>query len=181
MIREERQLDEPLEGSLDRLGELLAPEPAAERAFVSQVMQRIDAAPAGVRRPNPFRRRLLYTAIGAAACIIVALALWRTMAIRHAPPEMVASGNESGVADSPLSASVSNAHPANGDTDSDPVVRTSTWSVVTENVVLEDDVPVRELLYREFERVEVLDDQGNAESHLVVPTKVMLLAREERY
>ncbi len=62
-----------------------------------------------------------------------------------------------------------------------PAVRKSTWSVVTEGVVLEGDMPVRKLLYREFERVEVLDSQGNPESSLIVPTKAMLLASDERY
>jgi hypothetical protein len=62
-----------------------------------------------------------------------------------------------------------------------PVVRTSTWSTVTENVVLERDVPVRKLVYREFERVELLDSQGNIKSHMIVPTKAMLVATREWY
>ncbi len=62
-----------------------------------------------------------------------------------------------------------------------PVVRTSTWSVVTESVVIEGDMPVRKLLYREFQRVDVFDAHGNSESRLIVPTKAMLLASDERY
>jgi hypothetical protein len=181
MTEEYRQFDEPLEESLDRLGGLLAPGSAEESNFVSRVMQKIEAAPAGVRRPAPFRRRLLYMAIGVAACLVVAIALWRTMAARQVPSEIVANRDESGNAGSFLSVPAQGTEAANSDTAAEPVMRTSTWSVVTESVVLEDDVPVRELLYREFERVEVLDDQGNVASHLVVPTKAMLLAREERY
>jgi len=62
-----------------------------------------------------------------------------------------------------------------------PVVRTSTWSTVSEDVVLERDVPVRKLFYREFERVELLDSRGNTESRLIVPTKAMLVASKEWY
>ena len=62
-----------------------------------------------------------------------------------------------------------------------PVVRRSTWSTVAESVVLERDVPVRKLLYSEFERVELLDAQGNTASRLIVPTKAMLVATKERY
>ena len=40
---------------------------------------------------------------------------------------------------------------------------------MAETVVLEGNVPVRKLLYREFERVELLDPQGNLESRLIVP------------
>ena len=60
-------------------------------------------------------------------------------------------------------------------------MRRSTWSTVTESVVLEGDVPVRKLLYSEFERVELLDAQGNTESRLIVPTKAMLVATKEQY
>jgi hypothetical protein len=66
-------------------------------------------------------------------------------------------------------------------TDAAPTVRRSTWSTVTEGVVLEHDVPVRKLLYSEFERVELLDARGNTESSLVVPTKAMLVASKEQY
>ena len=52
---------------------------------------------------------------------------------------------------------------------------------MSERVVLEGDVPVRKLLYQEFERVELLDAQGNTQSHLIVPTKAMLVAANERY
>jgi hypothetical protein len=46
---------------------------------------------------------------------------------------------------------------------------------------MENDVPVRKLLYREFERVELVDANGNTESQMVVPTKAMLLATKEHY
>jgi hypothetical protein len=134
-------------------------------------MQRINAAPASERRPSR-SRRLLYLAAGAAACLIVAIAVRGTIALRHAPQEAIANHQENGETNVPQSTT--------GPT-VEPVMRTSTWSVVTEDVVLEGDVPVRELLYREFQRIEVLDAEGNTESHLVVPTKVMLLASEEQY
>jgi hypothetical protein len=62
-----------------------------------------------------------------------------------------------------------------------PIVRRSTWSTVTEDVVMEREVPVRKLLYREFERVELVDAQGKIESRLIVPTKAMLVASKECY
>jgi len=166
---EPAESDERLEQALDRLGTLVAPESAAENAFVSRVMRRIHGATVESRRPNLVGRWLVRIAIGAAACLVVAAALWRTMADRP-PPVAVANNNQE-----------QRAAASSPPVEAAPVVRTSTWSTVSEDVVLERDVPVRKLFYREFERVELLDSRGNTESRLIVPTKAMLVASKEWY
>jgi hypothetical protein len=161
--------DQCLEQELDRLGEMVAPA-ASDTEFVSRVMRRIGDATATPRRS--YRTRLIARlAIMAAACVIAAIVFWRTGAAHH-PPIV-----------SPI---VDDRHQVTGPStapaaDPEPAVRTSTWSTVTESVVLENDVPVRKLLYREFERVELVDAQGNMEGQMVVPTKAMLLASKEQY
>ena len=170
MQPEQPQSDERLEQALDRLGKLVAPESVSDDDFVSRVMCRVRGTPADVRQPSRAGRWLVRAAIGAAACLIATLVLWTTIVARRAPLAVIANDRHEEATT-----------PASQPIESAPVVRTSTWSVVTEGVVLEGDIPVRKLLYREFERVEVLDSQGNPESSLVVPTKAMLVASEERY
>jgi hypothetical protein len=163
------QADECLEQALDRLGAMVAPA-ADENEFVSRVMRRIGDAPAVPRRR--YRARLLARlAIVGAASVIAAIVFWRTSAAHRSAPVAPVAENAHQVTDP------SPAPPAA----SSPAMRTSTWSTVTERVVLENDVPVRKLLYREFERVELVDAQGNMEGEMVVPTKAMLVASEELY
>jgi hypothetical protein len=179
-MRQEETQSEPaqsgqrLEEALDRLGTLVAPEPATGNDFAARVMQRIQVGAVEPRRPSRLGRRPIRLAIGAAACVVIALALWRTMLVHPSAPAIVAN-------DKQVERIVEKLAAADPPVEAAPMVRTSTWSVVTESVVLEGDVPVRKLLYREFERVEVLDAQGNTASRLIVPTKAMLLASEERY
>jgi hypothetical protein len=160
--------DERLEQALDRLGALLAPPADDETGFVSRVMQRIGDAPAPRRPQRP--QRLARLAVAVAACVIATVVLWRATAAHRPAPEIVTTNthdDKSAPADSPAVAAAA--------------MRTSTWSTVSESVVLENDVPVRKLLYREFERVELVDTQGKTEGQMVVPTKAMLVATKERY
>jgi hypothetical protein len=170
------QTDERLEQALDRLGRLVVPDSASANDFVSRVMQRIEAAGVESRRPNVFGRWLLRSAIGTAACLAAALALWRTAVLWRTSVDLhsprVVAGNDNQEA---------KARPVSPVAEVEPVLRTSTWSTVNESVVLEHDVPVRKLLYREFERVELLDSRGNSEGRLVVPTKAMLVVTKEQY
>jgi hypothetical protein len=161
--------EERVEQALDRLGELIVPESRSETDFVARVMQQVRAEAPSVRGPRPAGRRFVRIVAGAAVCLVVSLTLWRISA-RQSPRRIVTNVDHK-----------ENVAPARLSVEAAPAVRKSTWSVVTEGVVLEDDMPVRKLLYREFERVEVLDSQGNPESSLVVPTKAMLVAGEERY
>ncbi len=170
MKPEEMQSDEQLNAALDRLGSRVAPESAAASDFTARVMGRIGTAEVEVRRPRPRGRWLVRAGVGAAACLVISLLVWRSMAARHSPPPTIASDNRP----QQVAAASRPAEPA-------PTVRTSTWSIVTEGVVLEEDVPVRKLLYREFQQVEVLDSQGNSEGQMVVPTKAMLVAADEWY
>ncbi len=167
--REPSSSDEGIEQALDRLGELTAPPSAAsESDFVSRVMRQIGDAPS-LRRPRR-SQRLARLAIAVAACAIAALVFWPTAAAHRPAPDVVAAKAQN-------EASSPRGLPA----DASPAVRISTWSTITESVVLEQDVPVRKLLYREFERVELVDANGNTEGQMVVPTKAMLLATKERY
>jgi hypothetical protein len=163
------QGDEQMEQALDQLGKLVAPRTAAENDFVLRVMHRIQSASMELRKPVRAGRWILGSVLGIAGCLAIALTLWHTMAAGHPAPLIVTSGKQ--VEPAPVSPSV----------DPMPIVRTSTWTTVSEGVVVQRDVPVRALLYREFERVELLDSQGNAESHLIVPTKAMLVATKEQY
>jgi hypothetical protein len=170
LYSQQPQSDERLEQALDRLGELVARGRAEQSEFVSRVICQVRGAVKDVRRPSWPGRWLVRLAIGAAACAVVSLALWKTSAARHAAPTIAANDNRE-----------QKAAPAAPHVESSPTVRTSTWSVVTEGVVLEGDMPVRKLLYREFQRVEVLDSKGKPESSMVLPTKAMLVAGEEHY
>jgi hypothetical protein len=159
--------DRDIEQALDRLGASMAPV-ADENEFISRVMQRIGEPPAPRRTPWP--QRLARLMVAAATCVIVAIVFWRTAAVHKQAPDVVAS--------KPHKEKTTTVH---SPVDAEPAVRTSTWSTVSESVVLENDVPVRKLLYREFERVELVDANGNTESQMVVPTKAMLLATKEYY
>jgi hypothetical protein len=160
--------EERLEQALDRLGALIAPSAADERDFVSRVMHRIGNAPAP--RPPHRPRRYARLAVAAAACAIAALVFLRTTAMHRPAPGIAAAKTHD-----------EKSTPPGPPVDAAPAVRTSTWSTVSESVVMENDVPVRKLLYREFERVELFDAQGKTEGQLVVPTKAMLVATKERY
>jgi hypothetical protein len=160
--------DGSIEEALDRLGTLIAPVGTDENDFVSRVMRQIGDVPAP-RRPH--RRRLLaLITIIAAACVIAALVVWRTTAAHRKSPDIELSKMHEQIA-----------MPASSPADAAAAVRTSTWSTVSESVVIENDVPVRKLLYREFERVELVDADGKTEGQMVVPTKAMLVASKERY
>ncbi len=170
MKPEEMQSDEQLTQALDRLSTRVAPESATANDFAARVMDRIRGTEAEVRRPRPLDRWLVRVGVGAAACLVVSLVLRQAIVARHSPPATLASDNRPQLVT-----------PARQPAVAAPTVRTSTWSIVTEGVVLEEDVPVRKLFYREFQQVEVLDSQGNSEGHLVVPTKAMLVAADEWY
>jgi hypothetical protein len=160
--------DDPIEQALDRLGALVAPSESNEREFVLHVMQRIGDSPAPRRRHRA--SLIARLAVIAAACVIAALVFWRsTSAQRHAP-EIVDSKTLK-----------EKAKPVSLPAEVAPAMRTSTWSTVSESVVIENDVPVRKLFYREFERVELVDAQGKTEGEMVVPTKAMLVATKEQY
>jgi hypothetical protein len=167
--RSEPQADTRLEQALDRLGAVLVPKLPNETDFVSRVMARIVGRTVEVR-PKRVGRWLVRMAIAAAACLAAIFVFWREMAGRSSPPSIVASNKQE-----------EEVAPMRSPIEAARVLRTSTWSTVTEGVVLENDVPVRKLLYREFERVELLDSQGNTESHLIFPTKAMLVATDEQY
>ncbi len=178
MSREELTGDEPLAQALDRLGRLVAPESSPQTDMVARVMARIEPLAAEAPRPKRGGRWLAGSMAGLAAGLLLALALWRSMPGQHAVPAAATTEND------PLAASSGPVDVTAVDVtavDVAPVVRRSTWSTVTESVVLERDVPVRKLLYSEFERVELLDAQGNTASRLIVPTKAMLVATKERY
>ena len=178
-----RTRDEPLAQALDRLGRLVAPESsAAEPDMVARVMARIEAS--GRREAAAAKARgrwLAGSMAGLAAGLLLALALWRSMPGR--PPCRRPATAEKTCAvqqrrfwpDGPAESFTA------VDVAPDGAAYRSTWSTVTESVVLERDVPVRKLLYSEFERVELLDAQGNTASRLIVPTKAMLVATKERY
>ena len=134
----------------------MAPESAAANEFVAGVMDRIRGTEVEVRRPRPLGRAGRSRRGCAAACLVASLVLWQTIVARHSPPATLASDNRP-----------QQVTPASRPAEAAPTVRTLTWSIVTEGVVLEEDVPVRKLLYREFQQVEVLDSQGNSEGHLV--------------
>ncbi len=168
---------------MDRLGSLVAPESPREGDFVSGVMRRVRSEVAGDSpgplRPSPRGWRAIRLAVAAAACLVVALGFWAIAAAHHSPPAIATNGEQKEIA-VPAALPSNAAAVENASVETVPAIRKSTWSVVTESVVLEGDMPVRKLFYREFERVEVLDSQGNPESSLVVPTKAMLVANQEQ-
>ena len=164
----------------DRLTGLVAPESAADATFVARVMHRLHGAEVATRHPDFRSRRPIHLAIGVAVCLAVVLVVWRTTAAHRSIPVVAVAGNEE---KNPVETkdTKNKTVPTIRPIEAPPVVRTSTWSDVAETVVLEGNVPVRKLLYREFERVELLDPQGNLESRLIVPTRVMFLATKEQY
>jgi hypothetical protein len=170
--------DESLQQALDRLGTLVAPESLPTAGIVSQAMQRIERRPREAAGAKRIGRWLVCSAVGLAACLLAELAFWQSLPGRLVPPAAVTTANDKPV---PSSAPVGSAPVGSAPDDAAPIMRRSTWSTVTESVVLEGDVPVRKLLYSEFERVELLDAQGNTESRLIVPTKAMLVATKEQY
>lgn len=186
MEREETQLqfDARLEQALDRLDSLVVPDPPNDGDFVSGVMRRVHGEVVGgsvaVRRSSPRGRRLVRLVVGVSACGVIALGLWSIAAPHRSPAPIAAGGEQKGTA-APSALAVEPAPVEAASAEAAPAIRKSTWTVVTEGVVLEGDMPVRKLLYREFERVEVLDAQGNPESSLVLPTKAMLVTSDERY